>query len=367
MYQQRAYMGSERKSRKAVTFQRTRQTPARHAYRTSAGPAAVLVASLGMLSLFDVLLPATARPVDHPQSQPAQETPYRIKSNVDLVVLQMTVQDREGGFASGLGKDDFQVHEDGAPQAIQSFSHEDVPVTVGLIVDNSGSMQAKRQEVIAAALAFARSSNPRDEMFVVNFNDTVSFGLPRDTPFTDQPDQLQSALSNVATEGQTALYDAIYYGLGHLKNGTRDRKALIVISDGGDNVSRHMLAEIMEMTMHSDAIFYTVGLFDANDPDRKPGVLKQLSKATGGETFLPASIPDLLPACRRIASAIRNQYTLVYESTNKKDDGSYRSIRVTAKAPGRGRLSVRTRTGYYAPSNSQSSRVLEQDNHGTAH
>src|SRR5579864_6940995 len=142
MYPERANTGSEWKSRGVLFTRRARQTPARQTHRTTAGPATVLVASLGMLLLFGILLPATALPVAHFQTQPAQETPYRIKSDVEAVVLRMIVLDREGGFASGLSEGDFKVYEDGVPQEIQSFSHEDVPVTVGLIVDNSGSMQA---------------------------------------------------------------------------------------------------------------------------------------------------------------------------------------------------------------------------------
>ena len=326
--------------------------------------AAFWITAIALLSLS--LFPALAKSGRASKPAAAQNGEYKIKTAVDLVILRMTVLDRKGGFASGLDKDNFQVFEDGAPQTIQSFSREDIPVTVGLIVDNSGSMRVKRPDVAAAALAFARSSNERDEMFVVNFNDTVSFGLPPAMPFTNDPGLLQTALSSIATEGQTALYDAISYGLQHLRRGTRDRKALIVVSDGGDNASKHTLNDIVDMTMHSDAIIYTIGLFDQNDPDRNPHVLSQLAKATGGEAFLPASLADVVPTCERIAADIRNQYTAAYEPTNKREDGTFRSIKVRAKAPGRGGLSVRTRAGYYAPSNSRSSRLIEAGHAGTA-
>jgi VWFA-related protein len=268
-----------------------------------------------------------------------------------MVILRATAQDHKNVPVSGLKQDDFQVYEDGVLQPIKHFSHEDVPVTVGLVVDNSGSMKPKRHDVVAAALAFARSSNPQDQMFVVNFNEKVSLGLPANTAFTDQTFQLQSAL-RVEPDGQTALYDAVALALEHLQKGSRDKKVLIVVSDGGDNASKHKLPEIMAMAAQSNAIIYTIGIFDEQDEDKNPGVLKRLAKQTGGEAFLPASLNDVAPICERIAHDIRNQYTIAYVPTNRKRDGTYRAIQVKASAPGSGRLSVRTRTGYFAPSGS---------------
>jgi VWFA-related protein len=214
-------------------------------------------------------------------------------------------------------------------------------------------MGPKRSEVIAAALMFARSSNPQDQMFVVTFNEKVSFGLPDDTPFTDQADELRMAMSRIAADGMTALYDGVAAALEHLKRGNRDKKVLIVISDGGDNASKQKLAHIMAMARQSDAIIYTIGLFNEDDPDQNPGVLKQLAQATGGEAFLPGHVKNVVPVCARIARDIRNQYTIVYAPANGKQDGTYRVIQVKAGAPSRGRLVVRTRAGYYAPRNSQ--------------
>jgi Ca-activated chloride channel homolog len=265
------------------------------------------------------------------------------------VVLPATAQDRKGTAVSGLGKGDFQVYEDGVLQPIKYFSHDDIPVTVGLVIDNSGSMEPKRADVIAAALAFARSSNPLDQMFVVNFNEKVWFGLPIDTPFTDQLAQLEVALSGIRANGETALYDAVAASLDHLKKGNRDKKVLIVVSDGGDNASKHNLTEIMAKVGRPGVILYTIGIFDQQDEDRNPQVLKQLAQNTGGEAFLPESLQEVTPICERIAHDIRNQYTIAYVPTNRKPDGTYRVIQVKASAPGRGRLSVRTRTGYYAP------------------
>ena len=303
--------------------------------------------------LFLLLLPSVARPQESSPPQSRRGGEYTINVRSECVVLHATVQNHKGMLVSGLHKEDFQVYEDGVLQQTEHFSHEDIPVTVGLVVDNSGSMQPKRPEVIVAALAFARSSNPQDQMFVVNFNEHVSFGLPANTPFTDQAAQLQSALSRIATAGETALYDAVAAALEHLKKGNRDKKVLIVVSDGGDNASKHNLGQIMAMARQSAAIIYTIGLFDEDDPDRNPHVLKELAKDTGGEAFLPESLKDVVPLCERIARDVRNQYTLCYVPLNRKQDGAYRVIQVKAMAPDHGRLSVRTRGGYYAPSKPQ--------------
>lgn len=311
------------------------------------------IRSLVMLFLLTIL-PGIAQPQASSASQgrPGQEPTFRV--DTDLVVLHATVQNQKGILVSGLDKSDFQVYEDGVLQQIKYFSHEDVPVTVGLVIDNSGSMGPKRSHVIAAALAFARSSNPQDQMFVVNFNERVSFGLPDATPFTDQVPQLELALARIAADGETALYDAVAAALDHLNQGNRDKRILVVISDGGDNASKHNLAQITAMARQPGAIIYTIGLFDETDEDRNPKVLKQLAHETGGEAFLPESIKEVVPFCERIARDVRNQYTIAYVPTNKIQDGAYRMIQVRAVAKGRGRLLVRTRPGYFARSKMKS-------------
>ena len=298
--------------------------------------------------LFLIALPGFVRAQTSSLPQSPQDE-YTIHVDVNMVVLRATAQDRKGVLVSGLNQDNFQIYEDGVLQEIKFLSREDIPVTVGLVVDNSGSMMPKRDDVIAAALAFARSSNPQDQMFVVKFNEKVSFGLPDNLPFTDQVAQLQVALSRSAPSGETALYDAVVAAMEHLKKGARDKKVLIVISDGGDNASKYKLTEITALAGQPDAIIYTIGIFDELDGDRNPGVLKRLAKDTGGEAFLPQSLKEIVPICEQIAHDIRNQYTLAYFPTNRKRDGAYRVIQVKASAPGRGRLSVRTRTGYFAP------------------
>jgi VWFA-related protein len=275
---------------------------------------------------------------------------YTLHVRSDLVQLSATVADRHNALISGLNKNNFQIYEDQIPQQIKNFSHEDVPVTVGLVIDNSGSMAPKRNDVIDAALSFAGSSNPQDQVFVVHFNERVSFGLPAKIPFTDHRDQLQLALASFRAIGETALYDGIAAALEHLQLGSYDKKVLILISDGGDNASKHTLAQIIEMAKRSNVIIYAIGIFDEQDGDQNPDVLKRFAKATGGEAFFPGSPKEIVPICDGIAHDIRNQYTLSYIPTNKTDDGKYRSIEVKASAQGHGRLSVRTRAGYSSPS-----------------
>ena len=274
--------------------------------------------------------------------------PYTISVNVDMVVLHATVRNRNGTLVSGLGKEDFQVYEDGVLQQTEYFSHEDIPVTVGLVVDNSGSMRTKRPEVISAALAFARSSNPEDQMFVVSFNENVSFGLP-ETPFTDKAAQLERALSRIAADGMTALYDAVAAALEHLKKGNRDKKVLIVISDGGDNASKHNLARSwpwrdspMPSSTPSVSLIRKI-------PTGTPVRSSSLPRPRVARPSCPGQSADVVPICKRIARDIRNQYSITYVPTNRKQDGTYRVIQVKAGAPDRGRLLVRTRAGYYAP------------------
>ncbi len=295
----------------------------------------------------------------------AQTAPPRegsiISVDVDLVVLHVTVRNRKGGFVFGLRKEDFQVYEDGVPQGIRVFQQEDVPVALGLIVDNSGSMARKRMDVTAAALAFVRSSNPQDEMFIVNFNERISLGLPDSKLFSASPAELTKALNGIPAYGRTALYDAIEAGLAHLNKATPDKKVLIVISDGGDNASHSRLDQVLDSAERSDAIIYTIGLFDEYDEDRHPGVLKKLARATGGEAFLPAETSQVVPICKRIAEEIRTQYTLGYVPSNQKLDNTYRTIKVTATGPHGEKLFVRTRAGYIASPERKAQPAISQE------
>jgi len=283
-----------------------------------------------------------------PARQDRDSESFRISVDVALVVLHATVTDRRGGFVSDLGEQDFEVYEDGVPQRIRLFRNEDIPVTVGLVVDHSTTMSPKLEEVSAAARTFVRSSNRNDEMFVVNFNEIASLGLPATIQFTDSTAELQHAITAAPTGGQTALYDAIAKALEELQAGSRDKKVLIVVSDGGDNASARSLVQVMKLAGQSSAVIYTVGVFDEDDPEQNPGVLKRLAQATGGEAFLPGQLSEVVAISERIARDIRHQYTIGYVPINPARDGAYRTIRVLARAPGHGRLSVRTRTGYIA-------------------
>ena len=283
-----------------------------------------------------------------PARQDRDSGPFRISVDVALVVLHATVTDRQGGFVSNLGERDFEVYENGVSQRIQLFRNEDVPVTVGLVVDHSTTMRPKLAEVSAAARTFVRSSNREDEMFVVNFNEVVSLGLPGTLRFTNDNAELENAITTARTGGQTALYDAIAKALEELQAGSRDKKVLIVVSDGGDNASARSLGQVMKLAEQSSAVIYTVGVFDEEDPDRNPGVLKRLAQATGGEAFLPNQLSEVVAICERIARDIRHQYTIGYVPSSLNRDGAYRAIRVLARAKGHDRLSVRTRSGYIA-------------------
>jgi VWFA-related protein len=281
-------------------------------------------------------------------TRPQRETPFTITSNVQRVVLDVSVKNSEGGYVTGLDKSHFRVYENGRPQPILSFSSVDTPVTVGLIVDDSGSMREKRPAVVTAGLAFAKESNREDQFFVVNFNNYVSPGLPAGVEFSDDLQQLRHALYMGSPEGQTALYDAIVFGLNHLKKATQPKRTLIVVSDGGDNVSKASQSDALDLMRASQATVYTVGLFGAQDPDRNPGVLRKMSRLTGGEYFNPPLLSDVIPVFHKIAKDIRNRYTILYAPDPKLDPEKHpeRSIKVTAFAPEYKKLIVRTRTSY---------------------
>jgi VWFA-related protein len=209
-------------------------------------------------------------------------------------------------------------------------------------------MQPKLAVVTTGARAFVHSSNLDDRMFVVNFNETVSLGLPDAIGFTTSAEELERAIWRTSAGGETALYDAIVVALARLQAGGRDKKVLVVISDGGDNASAHSLAEVLQMAARSSAIIYTVGLFEPDDKDANPKVLHRLAQATGGEAFFPEKLGEVAAICERIARDIRSQYTIGYFSSNARREGAYRAIRVAAQAPGQGKLFVRTRQGYIA-------------------
>jgi Ca-activated chloride channel family protein len=271
---------------------------------------------------------------------------FQISVNVDLVVLHAAVTDRKGRFASDLRAGDFAVYEDGVRQTLQLFRHEDTPAAVGLVIDHSGSMRGKLADVIGAARTFVQSSSPDDQMLVVNFSDTVSLGLRPPIRLSNRPDELAAAILRAPVAGQTALYDAVFRAFDEVRTADLDKKVLVVFSDGGDNVSKHKLSEVLSVAEQSSTLVYAVGIFDESDPDQNPGVLRRLAQATGGEAFFPARIDEVAAIYARIASDIRNQYTLGYVSRALGKAGTHRNIRVTAGSARDSKLTVRTRTGY---------------------
>jgi VWFA-related protein len=276
------------------------------------------------------------------------QAPVTFSSRSDLVVLHVCVVDRQG-FVSGLTRDAFTVHEDGRTQTIAFFDHDDTPVSVGLVVDNSGSMAPRRDAVVAAGMAFADSSHPADELFTLNFNEHVWPGLEQDRGFTSDRGELRAALARSGARGKTALFDAIAAGLRHLDEGRQTRKVLIVVSDGGDNASQTPYESVLDGALRRDVVIYTIGLADPNDRDARPGLLKELARVTGGESFFPRKNDEITPAMERIARDIRSSYTLGYVPQAAGSAGARHKIKVDVHSPGRSGLAVRARSLYVAP------------------
>jgi len=273
---------------------------------------------------------------------------FTITSDVQRVLLDVAVKNRQGAYVAGLNKQDFRIFENGRPEPVTDFANLDSPVTIGLVLDDSGSMRDKRPEVITAGLAFAKESNPHDEFFVINFNDHISFGLRPGIDFTDNVTTLRTALYMGRSVGQTALYDAMIEGIKHLRKGRQTKKTLIVVSDGGDNVSRSTQRDVIQLLRATEATIYTIGLFGPDDSERNPGVLQKFAHVSGGEFYNPATPAEMIPVFHKIAKDIRSRYLVGFAPDPHLDPAKYstRSIRVTVAAPGRQKLVVHSRTSY---------------------
>jgi Ca-activated chloride channel homolog len=304
--------------------------------------------------------PRSSQPAaSQPQSEappPARETPqgqsgtepggFVFHADVQEVLLHATVIDDKQRMITNLDKNAFTVFEDGKPQVIKSFRHEDIPISLGIVIDNSGSMREKRAKVNKAALNLVRASNPQDEVFVVNFSD--EFFL--DQPFTSKINLLQGALEKYETRGGTALYDAVVASADELKrHGKLQKKILFVVTDGEDDASRESLEQAVRMLQEENGpTVYSIGLLGDERQRRAKRALQTISERTGGIAFFPHTLDEVDQISSAVARDIRNQYTIGYKPTTPKTAGGYRAIRVEARASGHGKLTVRTRSGYYA-------------------
>ena len=282
---------------------------------------------------------------------------YTLTRNVDEVVLNVSVFDKNRNRIDDLTKNDFKVLEDGVPQQIVSFQHQDLPVSIGILVDNSGSMRDKRAAVTEAALDLVKASNPDDQAFVVNFSDEAYL----DQDFTASISKLRDGLTHIDSRGGTALYDAVVASADHLeKEAKKPKQVLLVITDGEDNASSLDLEQTIRKVQDLEGpVVYSIGLLfgsetDSRDDHRAKRVLQLLSDDTGGLAFFPKSLAQVDTIAAEVAQDIRRQYTIGYHSTKPISDPGFRTIKVEAKAPGRNHLMVRTRNGYYPrPANEQ--------------
>ena len=328
---------------------------------------------LGLIPLFLFSLTVSAQDATPPQapprssqpapSQPSSETPppapapqgqepgvepggFVFHSEVQEVLLHATVIDDKQHIITDLGQNAFTVFEDGKPQIIKSFRHEDIPISLGIVIDNSGSMREKRARVVKAAINLVRASNPNDEVFVVNFSDEYFL----DQPFTSKINLLQTALEKYETRGGTALYDAIVASADELKkHGKLQKKILFVVTDGEDDASRESLEQaVRRLQEENGPTVYAIGLLGEERQRRAKRALETIAERTGGIAFFPRTLDEVDAISSTVARDIRNQYTIGYKPTTPKSVGGYRAIRVDARAPGHGKLTVRTRSGYYA-------------------
>lgn len=270
---------------------------------------------------------------------------FVFRKQVQEVVLHATVVDETGHLVTGLDRSAFTISVNGVPEPITSFRREDIPVALGIVIDNSGSMRDKREKVTQGVLNLIRASNPQDEVFVVNFSQTPYL----DQDFTSDVNLLQTALHQVSTRGSTALYDAVVASAVHLQNNPRlSKKVLLVITDGQDNMSQETLQEaIRKLQPNKGAIVYAIGLTDGGLTRSGRDALQNLATSTGGVAFFPQSLDEVNEITRTVAHDIRSQYTLAFKRGNAATKKGYQAIRVEAKGQGRSRLTVRTRSGYY--------------------
>ena len=271
---------------------------------------------------------------------------FVFRKEVEEVQLHATVVDDKRHIVNNLAKQDFTVYENGQPQKISSFAQRDIPVAIGIVIDNSGSMRDKRPAVNQAAINLVKASNPNDEVFIVNFNDEYYL----DQDFTSSIPQLKEGLEKIDSRGGTALYDAVVASADHLKKNARlDKRVILVVTDGEDNASRESLEQaIRKLEAEDGPTVYTIAILGGARQKRARRALTEMAERTGGISFFPKDLSEVDSITREVAHDIRNQYVIGYKPTQQKSVGGYRTVKVEAKAPGHKRLFVRTRTGYYA-------------------
>lgn len=291
--------------------------------------------------------PSPSESRDNQKEPDNSQGTFVYRTNVDEVLLHATVVDDKQHIITNLDRNAFTVFEDGKPQSIISFHHVDIPVAMGVVIDNSGSMREKRAKVNQAALNLVRSSNPQDEVFIVNFNDEQYL----DQDFTHDLRKLKEALEKIDARGGTALYDAVVASGDHLKQNARlEKKVIFLVTDGEDNASSESLEQaVKQLQQEGGPSVYAIGILgDEDHPKRAKKALQVISDRTGGIAFFPKTLDEVDAISRTIANDIRNQYAIGYKPTSPKKAGEFRQIRVEAKAKGHGKLVVRTKTGYYA-------------------
>jgi len=309
------------------------------------------LAVLASPSLAQIPVPNPPPPPISGQDVNANKQGPSIKVDVNLVVLHTTVLDDRQRFADGLKSENFRIFEDKVEQKLSVFKREDLPVSMGLVIDNSGSMRDKRPRVNEAAITLVQASNPQDEAFVVNFND--DFYLDLDKDFTSSIPELKEALERIDSRGSTALYDAIIGSLDHLKKASKDKHVLLIVTDGEDNTSHNSLEKTIREIQKTDTVIYTIGLLSQESKKsakKAKRALEEIAQASGGIAYFPENVDDVHNICQQVAHDIRNQNTLAYYPTNPRRDGTFRIVQVEVIPPrGRGKLVARTRNGYYAP------------------
>lgn len=268
------------------------------------------------------------------------------RADTRLVVLHATVVDRNGKLVADLPQKAFKVYENNVEQEVKLFRREDIPISLGLVIDNSASMREKRQKVGAAALQLVKASNPQDEVFIVNFSDSAYL----DCPFTNSIPKLQEALAHIDSRGTTAMRDAIAMSINYMKsNAKRDKKILLVVSDGDDNLSELTLEQLIRQAQQAEVLIYAIGLLgeeDRGSARQAQKALDTITEATGGAPYYPKELTEVDQIALRVAHELRNQFTIGYSASQQALDGSFRQIRVAVDGPNR--PVARTRTGYYA-------------------